>query len=237
MKKLLLALLSISLLLSLTACKNKETESNEDIAEENNGLFAEVLSAKTGIYYSSGQDNNWSYENFRKEFSSGESCYVRINSKVISNKKIGSSDKVTVIYRFTGVNNCEVEITDGTAVEQKTNNSDVAEYVLTIKSDKASKFDDKDVKETTVVFKYTPKGDGNIVLDVIYEGNIEQSYNQMSKIYFAKEPTESPIENEEPTETTTDVEPITDEDANFEYQVEDQLEEDTAPIEENSSEN
>lgn len=168
-----------------------ETVETTDTAEEvdekkepKHGLFDPWLEAKTSIAFSSGVDKEWAYGNQQKEFSAAKSCYVRVGSAVIAvwhwGWRYGEGNEITITYRFTGTENCAVEVSDGFLTEVDTNDPNVKEYTRTIKA-KGSQ--DEDV----VVFRYTPSGEGRIALEVLYDDQVNSEYDAKRTVYFVEE--------------------------------------------------
>lgn len=171
----------IILMAALPGCKKKDNEpetpaETETILEEKS-----YLSVETGITYSAGNDGNWSYVNQRKEFPNNESCYVRVASVAITdgfwNKGVG--DEVTVTYRFTGVENCMIEVSEGRVTSVDTDDSNVAEFTKTISAEK-----EKNAKEDIVIFRYLPNGAEKVTLEVIYDDQIAEKYDALNSVYF-----------------------------------------------------
>ena len=145
-------------------------------------IFDVTYTVDTAIAYSDGNDNNWAYGNQRKEFSADDDCYVRIGSTAVTNKKKGVDEKIKVVYRFTGVENCKVELTDGMGTELDTQDANVKEFEGTLYPKKK-----KAAKESIAIFKYIPSGEGSITLEVIYDDNVDPQYDKRNTVYFVKE--------------------------------------------------
>lgn len=163
------------------------TEATEETAEKKepkHGIFDPWLEAKTSIAFSSGVDKEWAYGNQQKEFSAAKSCYVRIGSAVKAiwhwGWRYGEGNEITITYRFTGTENCAVEVSDGFLTEVESNDPNVKEYTRTVK---AKGSDDEDV----VVFRYTPSGEGSIALEVLYDDQVNSEYDAKRTVYFVDE--------------------------------------------------
>ncbi|GAP39519.1 hypothetical protein [Flexilinea flocculi] len=153
--------------------------SQEAVVEEKN-----FLSVYTNISYSAGNDSDWSYGNQRKEFPNNDACYVRIGSTAITNGLLekGVDDEITVTYRFTGTEKCKVEISDGKATKTETNDPNVVEFTRVINAAK-----EKAAKENLMIFRYTPNGAESMALEVIYDDQIAEKYDELNTVYFVKE--------------------------------------------------
>ncbi len=171
-------LICISLMFSLSACKNKKDDAD---AEEKETTIDTFYNADTQITYSSGSDSNWAYGNQRKEFPISEKCYVRIGSTVATEKRKGVGTEITVTYKFTGAKNCKIELSDGLATKSDSGDSDVVIYTTTISAAKKKK-----AKENIAIFQYTPSsGASSITLDVTYDDHVPTQYDAHNTIYFS----------------------------------------------------
>lgn len=194
-KNLLLMIVLLMGIVMMTGCGDKgEGADTKEGAEAGDVVVEEVswLSALTTISYSAGDDSNWAYGNQRKEFPDNENCYVRVGSTVISGK--GKNEDVTITYRFTGTENCNVELSDGIAEKVDTGDKNVVEFVRTVTAKK-----EKNAKEGIVIFQYTPNGASSITLEVIYDDQVATQYDDRNTIYFSGE-------TEEETKEDSDIE-------------------------------
>uniref|UniRef100_UPI00058EFC60 hypothetical protein n=1 Tax=Sedimentibacter sp. B4 TaxID=304766 RepID=UPI00058EFC60 len=137
----------LMLFVVLTGCGKTEEEK-----DDKKGFFDATYAVDTGVSYSTGSDSDWSYGNQRKEFPGGKACYVRIGSMTLTDKGSGEDNEITVMYRFTGAQNCKVEISDGIATKVETEDPNVVEYKRTLIAKK-----EKDAKEDIVIFQYSPE--------------------------------------------------------------------------------
>ena len=161
-----------------------ETEGSAENKEPKHGLFDPWFEAKTSIAFSSGVDKEWAYGNQQKEFSAEKSCYVRIGSSIVATWhwgwRYGKGSEIGVTYRFTGTENCKVEVSDGFLTEIRTDNPNVKEFHRSIRA-KGSE------NEDVVVFRYTPSGAGSISLEVIYDNQVNSEYDARRTVYFIEE--------------------------------------------------
>lgn len=139
------------------------------------------LSVDTSIFYSAGNDGNWSYVNQRKEFPNNEACYVRISSTATTNSLLGRgvNTGITVTYRFTGVENCKIEVAEGRMTVTDTGDSNVVEFTRVINAEK-----EKEATESVVIFRYLPDGAEKVTLEVIYDDQIAEKYDALNNVYF-----------------------------------------------------
>lgn len=168
MKRRILSLVSMVLLIAmmltvLSGCGDKTPK----------------FSADTTIHYSSGEDSEWAYGNQQKEFPGDETCYVRIGCLPISDIKEGEDTEITVTYRFTCTGTCAVKLSDGVAKEAESEEG-VYTFTRTLRA-----LNSDATKEDIVIFQYTPNGEGSVVLDVIYDDNIDERYDIRNTVYFS----------------------------------------------------
>jgi len=156
-------------------------DSNEASSEPSQGMFDPWYSVETSIAYSSGTDSDWSYGNQRKEFTVEKPCYVRIGSSIVADWhwgwRYGEGSAITITYRFTGAQNCQIEVSDGfvTSVPSEDPNVLIFTRVLTAKSEH---------EEDVVVFRYEPIQVGSISLEVIYDNQIKSQFDERNTVYF-----------------------------------------------------
>jgi hypothetical protein len=165
-----------------TKAKNEEVSDNPTVDE-----VVEVkkyLSLQTSIAYSSGDTKNWTYGNQRKEFPNNDSCYVRIGSTAIATGFFGKGDgdEIEVIYRFTGTKNCTVEISDGKATIV-----DSGDENITIFTRKITAAKEKKATEDILIFRYTPNDAESVSLEVIYDDQVAEKYDEFNTVYFVSD--------------------------------------------------
>ncbi len=183
-KRIVSLLLCVIIVLSLCGCstpfgKKDDTTAEKPPAEEKVDTF---YKANTNVSYSSGSDSNWSYGNQRKEFPQNEACYVRISSTVITEKNKGVGTEITVTYRFTGAQNCRIELSDGIATQVESGDPNVVIFTRTISAEK-----EKKATESIVIFQYVPNSDASsITLEVIYDDHVPSQHDVRNTIYFSK---------------------------------------------------
>ena len=188
-KRFVVLLLCGVIVLSLCGCsspfgkKDGEGSDEKPSAEEKIDTF---YKANTNVSYSSGSDSNWSYGNQRKEFPQNEACYVRISSTVITEKSKGVGTEITVTYRFTGAQNCKIELSDGIATQVESGDPNVVIFTRSIGAEK-----EKKATESIVIFQYVPNSDASsITLEVIYDDHVPSQHDVRNTIYFSKKTAE-----------------------------------------------
>ena len=192
--KMLFAVGVILYIFSFTACgsteeenkSNSENEQMQETEEEKKGFFDASYTTETTIAYSAGNDSDWSYGNQRKEFPIDDACYVRIASTAITDKNKGVDNEIAVTYRFTGTENCQVNLSDGIAEQIDTGDANVTEFTRTIFAKKS-----KEAEEDIIIFQYVPTESAeSITLEVLYDDQIDSRYDCRNAVYFVSSETE-----------------------------------------------
>ncbi|MCR5843555.1 MAG: hypothetical protein K6G66_06335 [Oscillospiraceae bacterium] len=184
-KRIVPIFLCVAIVLSLCGCtlpfmnkKDSEAEPTEKPVKIDTNF-----NASTKVSYSSGSDSNWAYGNQRKEFPQNEACYVRISSTVIAEKNKGVGSEITITYKFTGAQNCNIELSDGIATQVDSGDPNVIVFTRTINAEK-----EKKATESIVVFQYMPNSDAtSITLEVSYDEHVPAQYDVRNTIYFSKD--------------------------------------------------
>ena len=164
-KRIVSILLCAVIVLSLCGCsspfgKKDEAATEKPPAEEKIDTFYQ---ANTNVSYSS------------------EACYVRISSTVITEKNKGVGTEITVTYRFTGAQNCKIELSDGIAKQVDSGDPNVVIFTRTISAAK-----EKKATESIVIFQYVPNSDASsITLEVSYDDHVPTQYDVRNTIYFS----------------------------------------------------
>lgn len=178
---LLMIILAAVLVIAISGCGKKDD--NENVASNEEVIVEEkdYLSVDTSIFYSAGNDGNWSYGNQRKEFPNNEACYVRIGSTAITSGSFGKGvdEEITVTYRFTGAENCKIEVSEGKVIQADTDNSNVVEFTRILTAAK-----EKNAKESVVIFRYVPEDAERVTLEVLYDDQIAEKYDMLNTVYF-----------------------------------------------------
>ena len=183
-KRIVALVLCGVIVLSLCGCSSpfgkKDDAADEKPPEEEK--VDTFYTANTNVSHSSGSDSNWSYGNQRKEFPQNEACYVRISSTMITEKNKGVGTDITVTYRFTGAQNCKIELSDGIATQVDSGDPNVVIFTRTISAAK-----EKKATESIVIFQYVPNSDAtSITLEVTYDDHVPTQYDVRNTIYFSK---------------------------------------------------
>ena len=188
-KRFVVLLLCGVIVLSLCGCSSQKRKKDGEGSDEKPSAEEKIdtfYKANTNVSYSSGSDSNWSYGNQRKEFPQNEACYVRISSTVITEKSKGVGTEITVTYRFTGAQNCKIELSDGIATQVESGDPNVVIFTRSIGAEK-----EKKATESIVIFQYVPNSDASsITLEVIYDDHVPSQHDVRNTIYFSKKTAE-----------------------------------------------
>lgn len=183
--KMFYAIICSILVLSLCGCSkfsSKKEETDTEKQEETQEIDTNFV-ANTNISYSAGSDSDWSYGNQRKEFPQNEACYARISSTVGAEKKKSIGTEVEITYKFTGAQNCKIELSDGIANKIDSGDPNVAIFTRMISAEKAKK-----EKESIVIFQYMPNSNAaSVVLEVSYDEHVPAKYDVRNTIYFSND--------------------------------------------------
>ncbi len=149
--------------------------------EPSSGMFDAWYTVKTSIAYSSGTDSDWSYGNQRKEFTASKPCYVRIGSSIVADWhwgwRYGEGEAITITYKFTGAQNCAIEVADGFLTEVSSDDPDVLIFTRTLTAKSSH-------EEDVVIFRYDPTQVGSISLEVIYDDKVKSQFDERNTVYF-----------------------------------------------------
>lgn len=130
---------------------------------------------ETGLYYSAGDQSNWSYMLQQKEYSASEPCYVRFSTKVTADNWRGKRSEVGVRLTFDSGDIAKVSLVDGVPIQtmQEDTNKITYEFIV-----------EPDDKEMIAIFRYDPKRAGEVSVDVQYDDKVKSSNNMRNTIFF-----------------------------------------------------
>lgn len=133
---------------------------------------------ETGIYYSSGDQNNWDYVNQQKEYSIDKPCYLRFSTTINSDNWRGNRKKVGVKLIFDTVGVADIILVDGLPINIENESNGQVSYEFEV--------DPSNHKELVTVFQYEPKNTGSVSVEVQYDNSISSTYNTKSTIFFVE---------------------------------------------------
>ena len=165
-RKMIVVLVALILTLSLTACTS---ESSSDTPAPS-GSFTAV----SGFYYSG--DKGHTYGDGTKEYEIGESVYMKVKFKVLSNKK--KTSQVKVVLTIPNVKNVDAKYMDGQVI---TPNFDAVNNVTTYEFTANAS---KEATESECVVQFVPNAVGSVTMTLVYDDNVDPSYDIQSTLEF-----------------------------------------------------
>jgi len=153
-------LLLVIIMISLTACS----------------LFSTTYTAASGFFYSS--DKGHSYGDGTKEYAVGETVYMKVKFKVTSDKK--NISQVKVVLSIPNVQNVDAKYMDGQVI---TPNFDPVNNVTTYEFTANAS---KNATEQECVIQFVPNAPGSVTMTLVYDDNIDSSYDIQSTLEFVE---------------------------------------------------
>lgn len=138
--------------------------------------------ASSGFFYSG--DKGHSYGDGTKEYAVGETVYMKVKFKVTSNRIKTSQVKVTL--SIPNVQNVDAKYMDGQVI---TPNFDAANNVTTYEFTANAA---KEATEQECVIQFIPNAVGTVTMTLVYDDNVDPSYDIQSTLEF--------VESEDATE-------------------------------------
>ncbi len=168
-KTVVLVLATMMIMTSLTGCGEVEYK------------------ATSGFFYSG--DKGHSYGDGTKEYEIGETVYMKVKFMVTSNKKETSQVKVTLT--IPNVENVDAKYMDGQVI---TPNFDAVNNVTTYEFTANAS---KEAGEQECVIQFTPNAVGSVSMTLVYDDNVDASYDIMSTLEFVEKQEDSEEKSEE----------------------------------------
>lgn len=153
-----LFLVTIMTMLSLTGCGEVEYK------------------ADSGFFYSG--DKGHSYGDGTKEYEIGETVYMKVKFKVTSNKN--KTSQVKVVLSIPNVENVDAKYMDGQVI---TPNFDAVNNVTTYEFTANAS---KESNEYECVIQFVPNAIGSVSMTLVYDDNVDPSYDIMSTLEFVE---------------------------------------------------
>ena len=164
--KIVLITLAIIALLAVTAVSLKVFIFKDPV----------VFSAVSGFYYSG--DKGHTYGDGTKEYIVGETVYMKVKNRVASNARNTSQVKVTLT--IPNVQNVDAKYMDGQVI---TPSYDAVKNVTTYDFIANAS---RDATEAECVFQFVPNAKGSITMTLIYNDNVDPSYDKQSTLEFVE---------------------------------------------------
>lgn len=157
-KGLVLLLVMVITMTSLTGCGEVEYK------------------ADSGFFYSG--DKGHSYGDGTKEYEVGETVYMKVKFKVTSSQK--KTSQVKVVLSIPNVENVDAKYMDGQVI---TPNFDAVNNVTTYEFTANAS---KESNEYECVIQFVPNAVGSVSMTLVYDDNIDPSYDIMSTLEFVE---------------------------------------------------
>lgn len=136
-----------------------------------------TYTAYSGFFYSG--DKGHTYGDGTKEYTVGETVYMKVKYKVTSNKS--KTSQVNVVLSIPNVQNVDAKYMDGQVI---TPNYDAVNNVTTYEFTANAS---KDAGEQECVIQFIPNATGSITMTLIYDDNLDSSYDIQSTLEFVEE--------------------------------------------------
>lgn len=133
-------------------------------------------SASSGFFYSA--DKGHSYGDGTKEYSVGETVYMKVKFKVTSDKEKVS--QVKVVLTIPNIESVDAKYMDGQVI---TPNFDPVNNVTTYEFTANASVD---ANESECVIQFIPNAVGSVTMTLIYDDNIDPSYDVQSTLVFVE---------------------------------------------------
>lgn len=155
------------------------------------GLFKTTYTATSGFFYSN--DKGHSYGDGTKEYEIGETVYMKVKYIVTSNKKKNS--QVKVVLSIPKVQNVDAKYMDGQVI---TPNFDAVNNVTTYEFTANAS---KNATAQECVIQFVPNAPGSVTMTLIYDDNIDSSYDLQSTLEFVEPKPEEKEKQEQEKES------------------------------------
>lgn len=135
-----------------------------------------TYSAASGFYYSG--DKGHSYGDGTKEYAVGETVYMKVKFKVTSSQK--KTSQVKVVLSIPNVQNVDAKYMDGQVI---TPNFDPVDNMTTYEFTANAA---KEASESECVIQFIPNAPGSVTMTLIYDDNVDPSYDIQSTLEFVE---------------------------------------------------
>ena len=135
-----------------------------------------TYTAVSGFYYSG--DKGHTYGDGTKEYVVGESVYMKVKFRVASTER--KTSQVKAVLTIPNVQNVDAKYMDGQVI---TPNYDAVNNVTTYEFIANAS---REAMETECVFQYIPNSAGSITITLIFDDNVDPSYDKQSTLVFVE---------------------------------------------------
>lgn len=144
------------------------------------GCGETTYTASSGFFYSA--DKGHTYGDGTKEYAVGETVYMKVKFKVTSDEK--KTSQVKVVLTIPNVQNVDAKYMDGQVI---TPNFDAANNVTTYEFTANAS---KEPTEQECVIQFVPNAVGSVTMTLVYDDNVDSSYDIQSTLEFVEGTTE-----------------------------------------------
>lgn len=140
------------------------------------GSSSPDYTATSAFFYSS--DKGHSYGDGTKEYEVGETVYMKVQFRVLSD--ISKTTQVHVVLSIPNVQNVDAKYMDGQVITPNYDAvNNVTTYEFTVNAS-------KDAVEQECVIQFVPNAVGSITMTLIYDDNVDSSYDIQSTLEFVE---------------------------------------------------
>ena len=135
-----------------------------------------TYTATSGFFYSG--DKGHTYGDGTKEYEVGKTVYMKVKFMVTSNER--KTSQVKVVLTIPNVQNVDVKYMDGQVI---TPNYDAVKNVTTYEFTANAS---KNANEQECVIQFVPNAPGSVTMTLVYDDNIDSSYDIQSTLEFVE---------------------------------------------------
>lgn len=140
------------------------------------GCGKATYKADSGFFYSS--DKGHSYGDGTKEYEVGETVYMKVLFKVTSDSK--KTSQVKVVLTIPNIENVDAKYMDGQVI---TPNFDAVNNVTTYEFTANAS---EEAMEHECVIQFIPNAVGDVTMTLVYDDNVDASYDIQSTLVFVE---------------------------------------------------
>ena len=144
------------------------------------GLWEAKYSATSSFLFSG--DKGHSYGDGTKEYEIGKTVYMKVRFLVTSNQR--KTSQVKVVLTIPNIKNVDAKYMDGQVI---TPNFDAVKNVTTYEFTANAS---KNASEYYCVIQFVPNAPGTITMKLVYDDNLDPSYDIQSTLVFVEPETE-----------------------------------------------
>ena len=145
---------------------------------------SKTYAATTGFFYSG--DKGHTYGDGTKEYEIGETVYMKVRFKVVSSEK--KITQVKAVLTIPKVDNVDAKYMDGQIITPNFDAvNNVTTYEFTINAA-------KEATDSECVIQFIPNAVGSITMTLVYDDNVDPSYDIQSTLEFVEVQSQTPEE-------------------------------------------